>query len=415
MRILWQIVLFVLFGAGSACGMMFDNRFLGDSLGHRPYLAPDTITSLQVQPFFLTADQAFNAYGQEAGLFAYGDVAYGIRNLDNALLKAGITDKSFVRSDWQSRLTRGPYFMGGVLDAYGVALSFFHPFTNNFGFGFRTAVLKLNTCFNLVRNVNDFEAVVFGPGDEFDLQLLQKNVHDALGIRGYTWNDYTMSDTELYFRIFSVHDYSYLCRLLDAGLSLGVVAPTAKKRVLWNPASISAGGDGHWGVYLEGNLDAILRQDLRASILVRLQQRLKSTSTQRMPAGDEPTMFGALIGPAEVKPGFTFLLSPYVVWERLREGFGLYLGYSLVKHLHDSWIDRRCDQQVPAELCVLQAESEWAAERVHCGIFYDLDLGSREYRYTPIISVNVDVPVSWMIAQRSAVTYGVSLGVEMHF
>lgn len=415
MRILWQIVLIGIVGVSNAYGMMFDNRFLGDTLGHRPYLAPDTVTSFQIQPFFLTADQAFDGHGQEVPLFGYGDVPYGVRNLDSALLTAGIVDQSFVRSDWQARLTRGPYLMNGLLDAYGVAFSFFHPFTDHMGFGFRTGVLKLNSCFNLVRDANNFESVVFGPGDLFDLQALQQNVHGALGIAGYVWNEYSMTDTELYFRLFSVHDYAYMCRLVDAGVSFGVVIPTAKKRVLSNPASIPAGGDGHWGIYAEGNVDAILKQDVRASVLLRLQQRFKSTDNQRMPAGSEPTMFGALVGQAEVKPGFTFLLSPYVVFERLREGFGIYLGYSLVKHLCDAWIDRRCDREVPARLGVLRAESEWAAERVHCGLFYDLDLGLREYRYTPIISLNVDVPVSWMIAERSAATYGVSLGIEMHF
>lgn len=414
-RILWQMVLVTVFWASSACGMMFDNRFLGDTLGHRPYLAPDTVTSFQIQPFFLIADQAYDAHGRDVGLFGYGDVPYGIRDLDSALLTAETIDQSFVRSDWQSRLTHGPYLMDGQLDAYGLAFSFFHPVTDNIGFGFRTGALKLNSCFNLVRDAHNFEAIIAGPGDLADLQELQKNVHTALGIKGYTWNDFSMTDTEFYFRLFSVHDYAYLCRLVDAGLSLGVVAPTAKERVRCNPASISAGGDGHWGIYAEGNIDAILKQDLRASVLLRLQQRFRHTSNQRMPAGREPTLFGALEGPVEVKPGFTFLLSPYIVFERLREGFGIYLGYSLVKHLCDGFIDQRCDRQVPARLDVLRAESAWASERVHCGLFYDLDLGLREYRFTPIISLNVDVPVSWMIAERSAATYGVSLGVEMHF
>lgn len=415
MRILWQVALMAVFAVNGVSGMMFDNRFLGDTLGHRPYLAPDTETSFQVQPFFLTADHSYDSHGRDAGLFEYGDVPYGVRYLDSALLTAGEIDKSFVRSDWQSRLTRGPYAMEGLLDAYGVAFSFFRPFSENCGLGFRTGVLKLNSCFNLVRNVPDFEQVVFGPGDETDLQTLQKNIDDALGIKGYVWNDSSMTDTEVYFRLFSVHDYAYLCRLVDAGVSFGVVAPTAKKRSLCNPASISAGGNGHWAVYVEGNVDAILKQNVRASLLLRLQQRLRHTGDYRMPAGKEPTMFGAIVGPAEVKPGFTFLLSPYVVFERISGGFGIYLGYSLVKHLCDAWIDCRCDKSVQAKLDVLRTESPWASERVHCGLFYDLDLGLREYRYTPIISLNVDIPVSWMIAERSAATYGVSLGIEMHF
>lgn len=414
-RILWQMVLLTFFGVSSAFGMVVDNRFFGDSFGRRPFMAPDTVTSLQVQPFFLTADQAFDRYGNEVGLFAYGNVPYGIRRLDTALLKAGTTQHSLVRSDWQGRLTNGPYIVGGVLDAYGAVISFFHPFTDNVGFGFRSAALKLNTCFKLVRDYKDFESVIAGVGDEFDLQTLQENVHDALGIRSMFASVYTLADTELYIRLFTVHDYEYLCRLIDAGLSLGVVAPTAKERCIANPASISAGGDGHWGLYLEGNLDAILKQDLRASILVRAQKRFKRTQDQRMPVEDEPTRFGALIGPAEVDPGFTLLVSPYVMFEHIRDGFGLYLGYSLVKHWCDTWTDMRSDKHVPALLNVLEAESVWASERVHCGIFYDLDLGSREYRFNPIISLNVDVPVAWTIAERSAATYGVSLGVEMHF
>ncbi|MCL5436577.1 MAG: hypothetical protein M1549_01710 [Candidatus Dependentiae bacterium] len=370
---------------------------------------------VQVQPLAMQADHSYNQYGTEEPLFEYGDVTYSARYLDKALLAAGTTRRSLLRSDWQSRLTRGPYIMGGTLSAYGAAVACYYPFANHVGVGIHTGAMKLMSAFHLARNIEGFEGAIFGPGDEYDLQVLQQQLHDALSINGYSSNRFTMFDTELYLHFFVVHDYQYLCRLVDAGLSLGVVAPTGKKRSPFDPASVPAGGDGRWGCYVEGNLDAILKQDLHAGLLVRVQKRLPNTSLQRMPVGDEPTMFGAIVGPARVNPGLTYIVSPYAMFEHLRDGFGLYLGYSITKHHQDYWTDERCDQSVPVKLNVLQEQSVWAAERVLVGIFYDLDLGSREYRFNPIISANLEIPVAWVMAERSAITYGLSLGVEMHF
>lgn len=398
-----------------AWGIFLDNRFLDPAFDRRFFLRPREETTVEFQPFVLTADHSFDQYGHDAGLFEYGNTRYGLRNLDNALVAAGTVPQSLVRSDWQGRLTNGPYGMEGTFDAHGIVVAFFAPLTEHFGVGIRTGFLKLNSCMHLFRDNAMFESIIAGAGDEYELQELQENIHNKLGVTSLASNVYSATDTECYLKLFSVHDYSYLCRLVDASLSLGFIAPTAKKRNILNPASISAGGDGHWGLFIEGDLDAVLRQDLRAGLILRAQQRLNNTRRERMPVGEEPPIFGALIGDATVKPGLTFVMSPYLMFEHLRNGLGISIGYTLVKHLRDGWIDCRKDQDIVANLAPVSAESPWTSERIYCGIFYDMDWASRYYRFSPIISLNVDVPVAWVDGKRSAETFGVSVGVEMHF
>lgn len=418
-RTFLQKFLFVFLGLGAvsevAWGMFLDNRFLVPSLDRRFFLRPREETALEIQPFFLSADRSFDQYGHDAGLFEYGETRYGLRYLDNALVSAGTIPKSLVRSDWQSRFTNGPYGMEGIFDAHGVGFAFFAPVSEHCGFGIRTGLLKMNSGIHMVRDSEGFENIIAGAGDEYDLQELQQNVHEKLGIKSLISSEYSATDTECYLKLFSVHDYAYLCRLVDASLSLGFIAPTAKKRNIFNPASIPAGGDGHWGLFIEGDLDAVLKQDLRAGLILRAQQRLNNTRCERMPVGAEPPLFGALIGEATVKPGLTFVISPYFMFEHLRNGFGLALGYTLVKHLRDGWIDCRKNQDVVANLEPLCRDSSWTSERIYCGIFYDMDWASRDYRFTPIVSLNVDIPVAWVDGKKSAETYGVSVGIEMHF
>lgn len=394
---------------------MEDNRYLGPIVEYQPFLVNRAACMFSIAPFYLTADRCFNTYGDEQSLFDFGEQAYGLRALDKALVAAGVTDQSLLRSDWQIALTTGPYTRGGKLQGEGVSLNVFYPFANHWAFGVRGAFMGITTVMELRRDTALFEGVVMGPGDDNELIQTQERILNALGMTSALWHEHTLTDTELYFQLFSMEDYAYRCRHLDASLALGVVAPTAVKKQWDNPASIPCGGNGHWGIYLEGCLDATLKQDFRGSLLFRIQKRLAKTEHRRIPVGKEPDDFGALMGPVRVDPGWTFVAEPYLIFEHLREGLGAWVGYTLVSHMADSYQDERCDTSVPAQFALMLNDSSWGTERMHVGIFYNLEDGRSHHAVEPLVYLTADIPVDWIVSRRSFKTYGISLGIESYF
>jgi len=75
----------------------------------------------------------------------------------------------------------------------------------------------------------------------------------------------------------------------------------------------------------------------------------------------------------------------------------------------------RQDKKVSAQLGEVCNGSGWGSERVSCGVFYDLSKGRRHHALMPVISLTVDIPVSWFATERSMRTFGVSLAVESYF
>jgi len=412
------VVLLVLFFSTTLQGLV-ENRYLVPFLDRKPSIidrssaCPSFIWSLQ--PFILTADQAYDALGEERGMFEYERPNYGIRYLDDALVLSGRTSAPLMRSDWRAVISEGPYHREGCLQGKGLALDLFVPYLTHCGFGARTAFIQLDTALELVRDVERFEGIIQGPGDERELQILQEQIHQKLGEPSACWSGFSPSDTEIYAKFFSIEDYSYKCRCIDAGLALGVVVPTSYRRDIDNPASIPCGGEGRWGMFAEANFDAILKQNLWFDFLVRVEKYFPKTAIDRMPVDKEPQRYGALVGPVRVNPGWTMVLSPYLMFEGLRAGLGARLGYTLVKHWCDSWSDCRQDKKVSAQLGEVCNGSGWGSERVSCGVFYDLSKGRRHHALMPVISLTVDIPVSWFAAERSMRTFGVSLAVESYF
>lgn len=396
-----------------------DNRFLVPLLDRKPSIidhssvCPSCIWS--IQPFVLAADQAYDALGEERGLFEYESPTYGIRFLDDALVLSGRTQAPLMRSDWRAVISEGPYHQEGLLQGKGLALDLFVPYWAHCGIGARTAFLQIDTASELVRNVERFEGIIQGPGDERELQLLQQQIHQKLGMASNCWSGFSMSDTDVYAKFFSIEDYSYKCRCIDAGLTVGAVIPTAYHHEIDNPASIACGDEGRWGLFGEATLDVILKQNFWFNFLCRVQKRFSKTSIERMPVDKEPQRYGALVGPVKVSPGWTFVLSPYLMFEGLRAGLGARLGYTMVKHWCDSWVDCRVDKKVNVQLGSVKSGSGWGSERVSCGVFYDLSKGRRHHALMPIVSLTVDIPVSWFATERSLRTFGVSLAVESYF
>lgn len=416
MRI-WFLVIGTLGWFTNAVGMV-DNRFLDPALGRPlPLTTSSSDSYFQVQPFVLSAKRSISQYGQEVPLFDYSQ-NYQLRAVDNASVEGGWIPESLIRTDWRGPLSVGPYHINGRMDGSGFAASGYVPFGRHAALGLRTEWLHVRSCSEPLRDSATFEPILEGPGDEYELHQIQAEIHEALGLEPGFWDGYGFGDTELYLRIFHADDYAYRCRYIDAGVAVGFVLPTAHARDFDNPVSIPFGGaDGirTAGIFVEANVDAILKYDLRAGLMARYQQRFSHTAVIRAPVATEPIRYGGVVGLTHIRPGPTLVLQPRLLVENIREGLGIHASYMLVAHMHDSFGDARENRSVPRNLFALCEDSRWATEHVTCGIFYDFRDQMCWVPGAPVLTLAVDVPVDWVAAKRSFKTYGVSVSLDAYF
>lgn len=408
---------------------MFDNRFFVPLIERKPlFIDCPTSPYVVVQPFLMTAHDSIDPHGDEAGLFDYmydddGEKApYKLKQLDRALVDSGRTQESMLRTDWRSELSVGPYFMNGSMGAGGLSLQLYTPVGCHVGVGFRGSLMRVRTNLELLPDEELFDqGITHGPGDEFELADVQNRIHKKLGLEPALWERTAFGDCELYGRLFSAHEYEYRCRYIEAALALGFVFPTGGHRDHENPASIPFGGDGHAGIFLEATLDAIVKYDLRAGFLFRFQQRFPHTSVRRASSVgpicglSEPERFGALVGDFRVKPGPTFGFAPYVTFENIREGLGIEVGLSFVKHLEDRWVDERAVRSGILDASKMHRESAWGTSHLNCSLLYDMRESLHGWDCAPVFALSFDAPVDWFVGERSFRTFGVSLLMEVCF
>ena len=399
---------------------VIDNRWRDPALNHQVFVSPDpdTCTILVLQPFFESAHHSFDCFGKDTGLFDITQL-YTLKGLDDALLATGAIAQSLIPTFWAAALTQGPYFMRGKFQTQGIAFHWYHDISNHWAFGMRGEGLHANARMELVRDDALFDGGllvnVSNPGNERELTLLQEKLHAALEVQPAIWDDWMLGDFELYARLYSTKPYAYKCRHLDAGIALGLLIPAAPFRDINNPASLPMGGDRHWGLFLEGTLDAIVRHDIRAGFLLRYQQRFSRVDRLRVATAKEPLNFGAVVGDIRVTPGPTVMFAPYLIKENLRDGFGMRVGYTLVQHFRDSFSDCRADRTVPINFDILRNASVWGLDIATLGFLYDFAYDKVERHFEPVISIMVDVPVNFAASSLAAQTFGVAISMEASF
>ncbi len=395
---------------------VIDDRYRDPVLNHQVFVSPDpeTCTIFLTQLFVESAHHASNQYGKEVGLFDIGPI-YTLKSLDNALLQSGRIQQSLIPTYWQAGLTQAPYNMVGRLQTEGITFHWYHDLSDHWAFGVRGEGLHASARMELVRDPAFDRGFVFGPGDRNQLQILQEEISEALGVEAPIWDAYMLGDLEVYARLYTAKPYAYKCRYVDAGIALGLIVPAAPHRDINNPASILMGGNRHWGMFLEGSVDAIVRHDIRAGFLARYQQRFSRVDLLRVPTSEEALPFGAVVGDIRVSPGPVFMFAPYLIKENLRDGFGMRVGYTLVKQFKDCFADRRVDQSVPINFAVLRETSEWGLDYVTLGFLYDFAYDKVERNFEPVISITVDAPVDFIVNSRAGRTWGVALSMEASF
>ncbi len=400
-RLLWVLLI-----TSSAQAMVFDNRFLPLLL--KPFTRRcDTSYHFRAQPFFMHADKTFDE-GCELPDIA---TVYNQRLLEHALVETG--SEPFLRSDLATRSSFS-WDRKGRLDAQGLAFLYEQALTPWLSFG-------VNGMFAHVAMRHEFflSEPNLSEGTRTYLSTVKEKMHDELGVCPPLFSKIGFGDLDLYLRFGLCWDYSYKFRRIDAGLRVGLLAPTAKERDIFNPAAIALGGNKHWGTYAQFEGDFELKEDLSVGLWLRASKRFKKTQCMRLPLcreGNifpEPPEYGVLVGQVEVNPGWTFVFNPQVVLSHLRRGFGVKAYYTLIAHTKDKVCDVRVDPKHPSDLSYSEKNSSWGSEYVTIGAFYDFGK-VRECMY-PQVSLFWDIPVDWVVAKRAARTHSVSLMLEFDF
>lgn len=414
LQILFPILLSVPFCYLSA--MTFDNRYL-PLLSKPLFRRPDSCSFFAVQPFFMVAHNAWAPFGEdnclqeEFGLYEWHG-KYDQKVLDRAMMAAGVTPTSFLRSDFQLR-QQIPWATDGELHAIGFALYGYTQITPLFAVGGSWVFVHANGTMEFVLDPSFLDPGMLG--DERELLIAKNRMHQALGLQAGLWRKTGSGDLDLYLRFGGITEYRWKMRRLDAAIKLGVIFPIAAPVCLFNPASITFGGNRHYGVYISFEGEAELKEDLRAGILLRLIKRFSRAQLARLPVLDEPDIFGAIVAPVDIDPGVTLVFTPHVAFDEVRDGVGFFVQYTLIYHTKDEITDLRRNPLVKVNIEEVRKRSSWVNEYVTIGIVYDPHASRQVSWLLPKVTFLWDIPVNPTMSKRSYKTQAVSLLAKFDF
>jgi hypothetical protein len=323
-----------------------------------------------------------------------------------------ITGKSPLRSDLLGREL--PFFVNGRIQGEGFFMRYCQAFAKYFTLGCEFYFFKTNSrqTFRL-----DLEKVKnLKPGDINEIERSRRLAFEEIGLISTVAPQHGLSDIDIYLRGGKQWYYTLKCRKIYAGLTVGGFVPTGVKRDIFNPASITYGGDGFGGVYVKGDALFELKEDIKVGFLLEIIKRIPRTVTARMPmVASEPYIFGPIIGDAHINPGATLGFSPYFVLENLRGGLGLGIHYTLVSHWQDCWQDRRKNKTIPVDLSQVIKTSKWGADYFTIDVFYDFGKQNTKRIIDPIIFFRWDVPSMLFVSHNVPKTNKIALGVELAY
>ena len=414
----WLKVLFFILISNNVVpllAMVFDNRYL-PLLSKPLFRRPDSCCFFTIQPFFMTANNAWGEFGEnnslqeEFGLYEWHG-KYDQKILDNAIISSGLSGSS-LRSDLQLR-SQIPWAMNGELHAIGFALYGYAQLAPLFAVGGSWVFLHANGAMEFLLDPVVFDASVMG--DERELFIARDKMHRLLGVQPGLWHATGSGDLDLYMRFGGVTEYRWKLRRLDAGIKIGLILPFAAPISLYNPASITFGGNRHFGLYLSFEGEAELKEDLRAGLLLRVIKRFSRRHRARLPLLNEPDIFGSLVTCVDVDPGVTFVFSPHVAFDEVRDGLGFFIQYTLLFHTKDALEDLRKNPRIKANINAVRNRSSWVNEYVSIGIAYDVHASRQVSWWLPKVTFLWDIPVNPMMSKRANKTQGVSLLAKIDF
>ncbi len=394
-----------------AQAMVYDNRFI--PLFQRPQLIiDDSHSEFAVEWFMTTANNSLNNNQQNIGLpeiFGPFDQV----QLAHAIAATGKPNP--LPSEFQV-LTRLPWEVSGKRQAQGISFVWHQMLHEWVSIGFSWLFMRVNSRDEFRLDASNIESrIALKPGDAILLENTLHKMFRDINVQDGNTAQLGFGDIDAYIRVGNRWDYTMRFRSIDAGIRFGGLFPTGVTRELNRPESIPFGGNGHWGIY--SAIDAMfeLKEDWKTGLLFRINKRFAKTRDHRMPVEKEPSIFGAVVGPARVDPGFTFILSPYFLLENLRKGLILGLNFTLSWHQKDRWCDKRCDKSVPVMLRQVVERSEWKSEYFTINVLYDFGKLKVYRDFNPIITFRWDIPSTLFIAGGINRTQRVTLGLDFLF
>jgi hypothetical protein len=411
---LWLLVSLAL--SSSLIQAMIDRPF-DPYLIKKPFLRQDDATGrVWVQPFALTVGRSWGDF-EDNGIPVF-DVfgRYDQIEVDRALRKVGATSHSLLRSDWIDLINTAPWAMNGKIEAYGVAFHWYRFLHEHVAFGIMGGAFHLTSRLEMDLERGPLTGALMGYGDTRELFLVNEELKDILKARPGFWIKNGVTDLDIYLRWFQACDYFCRFKRIDFGVQTGILVPTAPAVDIFNPASVMPFGyNKHWGFYFDFNANFVLKEDWHAGLFFVVSKRFSKVQLQRFPVRSEPSNFGALVTRADVHPGVTFGFCPWVNILSLREGIGLRISYSLIKHSADDWREVDGCSLDKANLPLLRERSEWMVEHVSLGLTYDHAHKYDDHRMIPIFSLIWDIPVNKAFAHHAFKTNGISLIVEFDY
>jgi hypothetical protein len=398
--------------------MVFDNRYL--PLFSQPFFAnKSAYWDYGVRGIFFGAKKSLNPdvgslSGDEIPLYTLNG-RYDEVTLDRALTSARITNQSLLPPNFF--LTSSiPWRQKGKLSFQGVVFETIVHLTSYLGIGGSIIGGKMDAHLELKRDASNFTS-----GDEQELLTVNTQIHELLGLRPPCYDAGQFGNIDLYLRLHGVREYWHKFHRIDLGVNFGLLIPTGQTNCINNPAYIPL-NNPHFGLYGAFDGTFTLKEDFIFGLLLRVNKRFARTYQVRMPVlvgtGEifEPLNYAALVGPARITPGWTFVFSPRFEITGLRDGLGFNLAYLLTIHTQDKVRDMRTTEAIaasaPANTCVMETLSSWGSDYFSIAALYDFGYDKQKARFAPVVSLIVDIPFKGLVAKRVAKTHGISVRIE---
>ena len=154
---------------------------------------------------------------------------------------------------------------------------------------------------------------------------------------------------------------------------------------------------------------------MSVGVILRLISRFEKKEERRLPSQGEVPMYAALLGDVKIVPGLTTVVSPYFVFNDIRDGLGLQLRYTFVHHSRDHWADCRVNKSVQTKFSDVEEYSAWSSEYASVNVFYDFSQLEEGATFAPTFSFEWDIPINFLASYQFNKTHRISLGVGFSF
>lgn len=311
--------------------------------------------------------------------------------------------------------------MPSSIEGQGASFAGYRPITNHIGIGGSLFVVNLTSLVHFIPAAGAVEKLSLkDPGNQaLFTQTLQK-FEEELGIKSRTLREISMSDVVIYISIFDTHEYRFKFRKLDWGVLVGAIIPSAAPRDIYNVASVPLGSEyGAWGWFVAPRIELELKEDFIFGVEGRFTQRMDKTFVDRIPVGNEQSLFAPAIGLVHVDSDPTWAIAPYFAFQDLRAGFGMHVRYTISHHDHDLFIAKYVKPVSSSDLLQPKlkhksSHSAFTQEYATVQLVYDI-AHDKSWDCRPMAYFGWDIPMNHLAGRGFAKTNRISIGCNFNF